>query len=498
MSAPNQTAIAVGSSIFARVSGELLTCAMNRRTKRPTKLPNEVWLNIFGHLTPLQLLTARLVCRNWNRLVGNSSKLLDQYKVTVPAANDAVVRWKHVATSRYTTVKVSSFTTGMIPTVPLTTVRSLSLENPWITARQMVKMFSFLPNLQHLSVVAVANVNYGLYETLPAVQLDRLEWLDLDLGEKDGFLGVFQNNCPRLKGLQVKMAIKKYLEAPYGSKLLDLINSTRNTLMQVKFNQIDFRKESLLTDILAVEGLKLKHVTLTSSLVRPSDIALLCESQVDIEGLMLPNDNIGSVIFTNIVSHLPNLKELDLHTYLFDLLPFLVNLPRLETLRMFFVSLVGQLVELLDLSAWRNPNLLHLSLVGFLLKSQTLLAFFKSSPNIRTLTLNFSCTIDIHDVLVIAGQLKELRELSDLTLDRCVITDNDMLLLVPFMNNLTALTFSQMLTIGVPSGQLVVQRCPKLEKLTVIRCPFFDQFVPQRSSVRVYMTPCPTIIYLPY
>lgn len=252
-------------------------------------------------------------------------------------------------------------------------------------------------------------------------------------------------------------------------------------------------------------------------------------------------------IFTNIVSHLPNLKELDLHTYLFDLLPFLVNLPRLETLRMFFVSLVGQLVELLDLSAWRNPNLLHLSLVGFLLKSQTLLAFFKSSPNIRTLTLNFSCTIDIHDVLVIAGQLKELRELSvkllnpapspvyfidvsfspfqklrqlnisgefysnvlsrllencpllqDLTLDRCVITDNDMLLLVPFMNNLTALTFSQMLTIGVPTGQLVVQRCPKLEKLTVIRCPYFDQFVPQRSSVRVYMTPCPTIIYLPY
>lgn len=521
-------------------------------------LPDEILRQTFEQfLTPFQLKSVRLVCRDWNRLVCDSAKLLDRYRITVPAGGDALGGWQHVTTSRYTTVQVWNLTVGMVPSVPLaTTIRILRLVNPWITARQLVGMLGCLPNLVHLGVVAVDNFNYELYETMPAVQLDSLESLNLNLGVKDEFLCIFQGICPRLKGLQVNMVIKKYLEAPYGTKLLEFIRSTRNTLVDVWFNGIEFREESLLRDIAAIEGLKLKDVTLTNSFIRPSDIVHLCQSQTSIETLKLPACNIGSEvskrfkrsscwqithniflfqILTLIATHLPNLNELKVQTEIVALQHILSNLPRLQSLMMRYA---GQFNEILNLSAWQNPHLLHLNLDGFFLTSTTLLTFFKRSPNIQTLKLYFHSTTCAYDLFVVAGQLKELRRLTvsftglaptpihfmdislspfrklrqmeifgelycdilgellencpllqDLNLTRCLITDDDMLLLVPFMKNLTKLSFGYLQAVGVSSYQLVMQRCRKLETLTIANCPLFGHFVPQQSSVRVNYQP---------
>ncbi|EDS44114.1 predicted protein [Culex quinquefasciatus] len=429
--------------------------AARKANSQQATLPDEIWELIFDYLYARNLRWVRLVSREWNNLVRNSPKLLGKLTLSIPAVC-TTQQLQQTATTRYRNITVRNATADTAPKLKLFKVRKLVIKQPWITAAAVVRMVSGLPIvdlkpdlhretvamlrcaamtdvkkfrskyadfpasiynglrwlLPGFSLVVAKYFNYELFDSVPTGQmLTCLESLHLDLGDKDEFLCVFQNMCPNLKRLKLKAVMKRYLGQDYGAKLLEFIRTTRHTLKELVFDGIDFCDESLLRDIIAVEGLELELLTLSTCEARDYDIMDLRESQTLIDTLNLPYSCIiCNNILTGIVMYLQYLTTLYVTVDFVDLVPILSNMAHLESLSLMYDGNAPD--ETLDLSGYGSTQLRTLVLIGFSLDSTALLTCFAKCPNIRKLWIKLCPKISVHDILVIAGRLEKLYDLA--------------------------------------------------------------------------------------
>uniref|UniRef100_A0A1Q3F8Z9 Putative conserved plasma membrane protein n=1 Tax=Culex tarsalis TaxID=7177 RepID=A0A1Q3F8Z9_CULTA len=501
------------------------------RKSRQARLPDEMWELVFSYLLPRHLKTVRLVRQQWNTIVCSKPSLLSKLTLSIPAGCTAQ-KLQQMGTTRYSNVTVQNGTVETAPFLKNFTIRKLTLKLPWITAGALVGMLGGLP-LVELSLHAARQFNYELFDSVPTGQmLTDLESLHLDLGDKDEFLRIFQSMCPKLARLRLNAVMKRYLGQHYGSKLLEFIRSNSDTLVELIFEGIDFCDESLLRDIIAIEGLELKHLSLLTCKARDYDIEELFEHQTSLTTLCLPlSCVICNSIFTGIGMYLQNLTALHLAVDFVDVVSVLSNIPRLRSLQMVYE---GPPSEFLDLSSYENKQLHTLVLTNFYLDSITLLECLKKCPNIQKLWIKLCHMITVHDILVIAGQLEDLHDLAvrrhggescpdkfgeysvspfrklrllnvirepsskqlctllencpvlySLIVSSSLFTDAELSVLIKFMGNVTALCLTNLPNITALAAEKAVRQCPKMETLRICRCPNVSRFVPQRSTVSV-------------
>ncbi|XP_039429849.1 uncharacterized protein LOC120413200 [Culex pipiens pallens] len=506
--------------------------ATRKANSQEATLPDEIWELIFDYLYPRNLRWVRLVSREWNNIVRNSPKLLGKLTLSIPAVC-TTQQLQQMAPTRYRNITVRYATAETAPKLKLFKVRKLVIKQPWITAAAVVRMVSGL-SIVDLSFVAAKHFNYELFDSVPTGQmLTCLESLHLDLGDKDEFLCVFQNMCPNLKRLKLKAVMKRYLGQDYGAKLLAFIRTTRHTLKELVFEGIDFCNESLLRDIIAVEGLELDILSLLTCEARDYDIMDLRESQTLIDTLHLPYSCvICNNILTGIVMYLQYLTTLSVTVDFVDLVPILSNMAHLDSLTLVYDDNAPE--ETLDLSGYGSTQLRTLVLIGFSLDSTALLTCFEKCPNIRKLWIKLCPKISVHDILVIAGRLENLydlavKRLSDascpenfgeyslspfrklrllnviretsckrvcnllencpvlysLILSSSIFTDIELALMIKYMGNVTALCLTNLPNMTVMTAERAVQQCPKLEVLRICHNPNLTRFVSKRATVSV-------------
>ncbi|KAL1388302.1 hypothetical protein pipiens_012644 [Culex pipiens pipiens] len=285
--------------------------ATDRGSDSAPQIPPEVWTLIFEHLGSSDLSRARLTCRRWNQLIVGSPSLLGKFELkllekTLHSEGDPIKDLLASSTIRFSRVLLHGETFIDAGTWWPRIGRNLQVMEMRNRVIDIPDLLELLRGTPRLKVLKVCSKYSAEEETIPQIDfaLDSLEVLELETDCPADLLCMLAQMCPRLKEFRLNVVPIVGLEPESVLReVIDFIRAVRNSLESVS---VSGTEDNLLEELLDVEGLRLKRVSLACC-----DREILSEpgkEQLSVEELRV---NICSdEVLCNIGKTLPNLKKL--------------------------------------------------------------------------------------------------------------------------------------------------------------------------------------------
>ncbi|XP_055624857.1 uncharacterized protein LOC129767725 [Toxorhynchites rutilus septentrionalis] len=470
------------------------------------RLPTEILVSIFRHLSMSDLAQVRLTCHHWYDTVCYSTPLMDKFLLSFKNCR----LYEGCEQSRILSMSKGCYTRATLKAVAIeeagslwrsigAKLQDLTLNDCSISGETLVQMLRLTPNLKYFALKTTKFEDFRIQNVVINFKLEKLETLTLrSIFVFDECFEMFKKMCPRLKVLKLNYSSFE----GWGEKLVQFVHTVRNTLEGIN---LSYTKVGalLLQRISTIERLKLKKISLKSSYdLKQRDIMQLCRVQptiihLNIDNLFPADDQMLSEISRS----LPNMKRIKLHICRTHNLQqsFLCNMQRLEYLK---ITDSTHVAGNLDLSAYGNTNLEKLYVSAATFSRNILPRFFEKSPNIRSLTL-YQCSYEnIHDLQLSFAHLKSLEylnlqrtfDIDDSFFSRTVFDSVNM----PFerirfypVTNLSKLCYLNLSRCRDLSDETLVALCfPRLKKIDLRGLNITD------FGVRSLVRQCPRLEYV--
>ncbi|XP_038104675.1 uncharacterized protein LOC6045626 [Culex quinquefasciatus] len=385
----------------------------SRRIEQLTRLasqsdlyPPEIWEHIFRHLTGLQILRTRLVCRRWRDIIAGCPLLLRKLRIRFD-------------NRRYREL-VDDF-----PLLPITEASILEYSVvvapdwwPWVSQKLThltlfdcgVKVSLLLGMLQQTSNLRCLKIRECFLEGIaePNVQFPQLEELTLDKVEYDHYddneytnlLDIFEKIFPRLRDLR----IRKIGENGFNvERLVPAIRALASTLDAL---EMDFAGVNVLRDLPELTRTRLRRISVHVDPYFELDRwSRFFRAQPLLDDLVIFTTNLATnMMVCDIGRAVSNLKRLKLHvtnTFSTDFLEFMPNLEYFE--------LHGEVFEDILLYKRGSPRLTELHLRD--VEVNGFWPFLNLSPLLRRIVLH-GCTLNFQ-----TSNVRVLRNIRTLEID---------------------------------------------------------------------------------
>lgn len=384
----------------------------------PHPYPPEIWEAIFHHLTGLQLLRMRLVCRRWRDIVTSCPPLMAQFKIVLENMDLVDEDGDHFDNDASID---RNFDASCL--LPVTTVGFRdyciydAIDSWWVwfglklthitmfrCQLELAVLFSMLrqsPALRSLNLCGTwllegAELNFRL-DGVEEVSLEHVRY-DGE-GERINLLDVLGEICPRLKRLRIR-AIKRPLNV---GGLMRTVRALAGTLEGFELD------EPAAVDVLRdLSMLRLRSVSIHvgPEFVRHS-MARFFRVQPLIEELVVyAKDLQNEQVLCDIGRAVPKLRRLTVRDVPGISADFLNLMPNLECLKVVGSNLYAGTVAMANSGNPRLKELCikHCSITGFM-------KYLDRSPQIRSVVLGNSCLEDVEEVPSEAGPNAQLRSL---------------------------------------------------------------------------------------
>lgn len=371
-------------------------------------LPSKVWTKIFQKLNTVQLANARLVCRRWNQIIGQSPSLVDKLVLAFPrgtllTSNCAPIQTLTTSTMlRHTRATFRELTivgaSAWWPSIGQN-LHTFTLINCKVSIDMLLEMLQATPALKRLSLTCGENL---FFRTLPEVTftLQYLEHLTLANIGRVELLDIFKQLCPLLKTLKLPGENK---HDEFVVAAVRFIWAVQNTLEELELAGEPGELWDRLNEIV---GMQLRRVKVAVGAIDEARLVRLSEAFPTVEGLMTPASRVEDKVLTTLGTNLRKLKYLDVtlsSSESPDDLLFLKSMPELRSLSL------ASAFPALGFGNLKHANLESLSLRGV---EQSTGHWFASFPNLRSVALA-DCSVESwSDLFVPATQLKKLAHLS--------------------------------------------------------------------------------------
>lgn len=257
------------------------------------RLPAEILVSIFQHLSMSDLAQVRLTCINWYATVCYNTPLMEKFMLSFKNCR----LYEGCEQSRILSISKSCYTRATFKAVAIEEAESLwctigvklqdlTLNDCSISGETLVQMLRLLPNLKYFALKTTKFEDFRIQNVPVNFKLEKLETLTLrSIFVFDECFDMFKKICPRLKVLKLNYSSFE----GWGEKLVQFVYAVRNTLEGINLSYTKVGA-TLLQRISTIERLKLKKISLKSSYdLKQRDIIHLCRVQPTIVHLNIDN-----------------------------------------------------------------------------------------------------------------------------------------------------------------------------------------------------------------
>lgn len=449
-------------------------------------LPEEIWIKVFHSLDGLQLLQVRMTCRSWNRIVGNSSSLMEKLELNLPKdiildedceevkiLSSSQNHYSHLVMQQLRIIRVDFWWPSIA-----SNLESLSIIKCQITITTLLAMLEPLHNLKSFTLSSGSLVDARGCPTMINFRLVSLEKLVLQEMNQSDLLDVFRRICPRLKIFEMPTGT---CTETHPQKVVQFVKAVKGTLHEVELPM----SQRIWDAIMVIDGICLRRVSLTECKERSmeeSHIVELSQKYSSIETLQLPSTFENKSSLNTIGRNLTNLKQLKITL---ENTSFLHQLLELTSLNIIANSFHRCFQTPFNFTGYENCNLTSLSLTSAKISA----SFLSSFPNIeefylldcnlaswsnvfdpklrslRMITLVATSTSNDDDCLA-----ETFENLKFLSITNCHIKKSFLIALFSVSPKLTRVKLTAVSQIDDEVMKVMGRKLKNLQRITVIGC----------------------------
>uniref|UniRef100_A0A8D8HRW1 (northern house mosquito) hypothetical protein n=1 Tax=Culex pipiens TaxID=7175 RepID=A0A8D8HRW1_CULPI len=341
-----------------------------------SRVPSNVWEQIFGHVSVLQLLEFRLICRSWRSIVDGCPALMKRILLKFPEGFVLDREYEHLVPARNLSLeKVQIMAVGGWWPKFAERLGFLSLKGCGICVSTLLKALEPMANLKVLRLSEMEM--WKSSELAVDFELKQVEELTVDDLDEEMFC-FLAPLFTQLKWIDMPRLYEVYEPGVSESIIIDTLRSLQQTLEGVS---IDY-SPTILDEILRMK--QLTHLK-----VRTGDM--------------------NNLELTEIGTELTNLKCIQVCLSSSTEIPtFLETMPNLEE-----ICLISEQGEL-DFAELKNPKLRRFKCFGIQPIVSSLFRYLESSPNITEICFDhcrFPSEVEIFSVLELFCQTLRRLEL---------------------------------------------------------------------------------------